>query len=282
MEKLNLPFFYQLGAQLNPLVKMKVTDQNRLEVAFSAMALRDSINGLLGWSVGVSVCRPSAAAVLIATEEVVQWWRTTKLEDTAKPDRAIDGKLRVLINKARTFETVLCEELMTLSAYSAAKKGIYSTGDLIEQADKVFPSSILDKLSPEVVREIKEAGKCLAFDIPTACGFHMLRATEGVLHEYYIAVGEPKKNDKLENWGAYIAYLYKLTKPEAKIDGETVNHIKKVLALLQQVKDQDRNLIMHAEVVLNVNEAFILFETTKTAIMIMVDRIPERSKAVEK
>jgi len=282
MDKINLPFFYQLGTQLNPLVKMKVGTQRQIDISLAALPVRDSVNGLLAWSGGLSVCRTSATAFINATEEALKWLRKVKPEDMDKPDSSTDAKFRLIIDKAKTFETVLSEELVTSSAYSASKKGIYSTSDLIEHADKVFPASILDRFSPAIVREIQEAGKCLAFDIPTACGFHMLRATEGVLHEYYLAVGNPKKNDKLENWGAYIAYLYKLTNRQANIDEETVNHIKKVLALLQQVKDQDRNLIMHPEVVLNVDEAFILFETTKTTIMTMADKIPVRSSKMGK
>jgi hypothetical protein len=153
---------------------------------------------------------------------------------------------------------------------------------LIEHADKVFPASILGKFSPDIVREIQEAGKCLAFDIPTASGFHMLRATECVLHKYYLAVGKPKNNARLKDWGAYIAYLYKLTEQQDNIDEDTVDHIKRVLALLQQVKDQDRNLIMHPEVVLDGDEALILFETTKTAMMAMADKIEVRRKKVSK
>jgi len=274
MDKVNLPFFYHLGAQLNPLVKMKVEPRNRLNIVFTASPLRDSINGLLAWSGGLSVCRPSATAFLNATEEVLKSFRGKKLQDVSKPDLAVDAKFRTLIDKAKTFETVLCEELVMLSAYSASKKGIYSTSDLTEQADKVFPTSILGKLGPDILLEIQEAGKCLAFDIPTASGFHMLRATEEVLYEYYVAVGKPRRKARLENWGAYIAYLHNLTEQKGKMDKATLNHIKRVLALLQQVKDQDRNLIMHPEVVLSEDEAFSLFETTKTAIMTMAERIP--------
>ena len=144
---------------------------------------------------------------------------------------------------------------------------------MINNAEIVFPKSVLKTLNIDIVREVREAGKCLAFDIPTASGFYMLRATEGILHEYYLVVCKPKKQDKLDNWGAYISALYKLSEDESTID-ETKNHIKKVLALLQQVKDQDRNQIMHLEVVLNDDEAFVLFEITKTAIMTMAEKLP--------
>ncbi|MFC1947245.1 hypothetical protein ACFLXY_04910 [Chloroflexota bacterium] len=279
MEKINLPFFYQLGTQLSPITKMVVEPQTRIDILLAAVQAYQSVNGLLVSSGGLSVCRTSAQAFINAVNDISTWWNTSKPEDKEKVDWSVDGKFRLVVDTAKKLETVLSEELATLSTYLASKKGIYSTSDLIDHAEKVFPDSVLSKLSPDVVREIQEAGKCLAFDIPTASGFHMLRATESVLHEYYLIVGKPKKKDKLENWGAYIAYLHKLTEPEAKTGAKIVNHIKKVLALLQQVKDQDRNLIMHPEIVLNADDAFILFETTKTAIMTMVEKLSVYSTA---
>ncbi len=175
----------------------------------------------------------------------------------------------------------MSEELLTLSAYCATQKGIYSTSDLIDHAEKVFPRPVLEKLSEAVTQEVAHGGRCLAFDIPTAAGFHMLRATEAVLHEYYVAVCKPKSKNRLENWGAYISALYKLTE-ETTTKADVKDHVKRVLALLQQVKDQDRNVIMHPEVVLTTNEAFVLFEITKSAIMAMSDKLPAKAPQDQK
>ena len=102
----------------------------------------------------------------------------------------------------------------------------------------------------------------------------MLRATEEVLHEYYMALCKPKNECHLDSWAAYISALHKIIENEANYDKTVVNHVKKVLGLLQQIKDQDRNLIMHPEVVLNADEAFVLFEITKGAIMTMAEFLP--------
>jgi hypothetical protein len=278
MEKINLPFFYQLGSQLNPLGKMKATPQNRIEILVAGITVRNNVVTLLNWGGGLKVCHSGARALVDAINEVQTWASNVKApEDWAKEDPTVDWKFQLVIDKAKNFETVLSEELLTLSAYYATQKGIYSTSDLIDQTAKVFPPSVLGKLSKSVVQEVTYGGSCLAFDIPTASGFHMLRATEEVLHEYYIAVCKPKSKSKLENWGAYIAVLYKLTE-EASTKADVKNHIKKVLALLQQIKDQDRNLIMHPEIALTADEAFILFEITKGAIMAMAERLPEQKK----
>jgi len=273
VEKVNLPFFYQLGAQLNPLTKMTVNTQTRSQILLACIPARSIMSGLLTWSGQLSVCLNSAQEFINAMDDVGNWWFTVKPEDHEKADLAIDSKFIRVIQTAIKFETVLNEELATLSTYSVSKIGAYLTADLISNAEKVFPPSVRDKLSADIIREIQEAGKCLVFDIPTACGFHMLRATEAVLREYCLALGESEKKGKSKNWGDYIAYLYKLAESTV-IDKEKVNHIKMVLALLQQVKDQDRNLIMHPEVILSADDSFKLFDTTKTAIMTMSEKLP--------
>jgi len=282
MEKINLPFFYQLGWQLNPLSKMKATPPNRIDIFIAGMTVRNSILGLLNWAGGLKVCYSGARALLDAISEMEKWASNLKAPgDWTKEDTSVDWKFQQTIDKAKNFETVLSEELLTLSAYCATQKGIYSTSDLIDHAERVFPPSVLEKLSEPVVQEVAHGGRCLAFDIPTAAGFHMLRATEAVLHEYYVAVCKPKSKSKLENWGAYISALYKLTE-ETTVKADVKDHVKRVLALLQQVKDQDRNVIMHPEVVLTANEAFVLFEITKGAIMAMSDKLPEYKKKQSK
>lgn len=278
MEKINLPFFYQLGSQLNPLSKMKATSQNRIDIYIAGMTVRASVVALLTWGGGLRVCYSGARALVDAIDDAQKWVAAQKTPgDWTKVDASVDWKFQQLIEKAKNFETVLSEELLTLSAYLATKKGIYSTSDLIDRAERVFPPSVLEKLSEAVTQEVAHGGRCLAFDIPTAAGFHMLRATEAVLHEYYVAVCKPKSKSKLENWGAYISVLYKLTE-KTTTKADVKGHVKRVLALLQQVKDQDRNVIMHPEVVLTANEAFVLFEITKGAIMAMSDKLPEHKK----
>jgi hypothetical protein len=177
-----------------------------------------------------------------------------------------------IAKKAKEFETVLTAELETLATYNATQKGIYSTADLIEQAENVLPVSVLEKISQDVVQEIRESGRCLAFDNPTASGFHIMRATELVIHEYYKAICSPTTPDtRLGNWGAYLAELRKFGDPDNK-GGDP--EVKKVVAILQQIKDSDRNLIMHPEIVLTPDDAFTLFEVAKGAIMTMANKLP--------
>jgi len=127
-----------------------------------------------------------------------------------------------------------------------------------------LPESILKKISNEIVEEIRQSGRCLAFDVATASAFHIMRATESVIHKYYLQVCKPEPEKKLANWGLYIAKLSQSQDPR----------VKEVVALLQQIKDRHRNLIMHPEIVLNPDEAFTLFEIAQSAIITMAGNLP--------
>jgi len=123
---------------------------------------------------------------------------------------------------------------------------------------------VLDKITEDVKREIRESGKCLAFDCATASGFHIMRATELIIHKYYTHVCKPTSEKRLDNWGAYIA----------KLDQVADAQVKEVVAILRQIKDQHRNLIMHPELVLSPDESFTLFEIAQGAIIAMVNALP--------
>jgi hypothetical protein len=270
VEKVSLPFFYELGAVLSPLAQMNPDTATKVQVFVAAIRLKSQLGFLLQTFSTLTVCRAAALELLKAFEDVEQWFRTAGAEQLKEALGPTDFKFRHVIAKAKQCETVLSAELQTLATYHATQKGIYSTPDLIERAENVFPDTIRDRLTPETVEEIRQSGRCLAFDSATACGFHIMRATETVLHEYYVAVCKPKPKPKkrLESWGAYLAKLKLVTDPD----------VQEVVAILQQTKDHHRNLIMHPEAVLTPDEAFVLFEVAQGAIIAMASRLPGPTK----
>lgn len=270
MEKIDLPFFYQLGAVLKPLTEMEAKDSTRVDIWLASFHVGENVRDLLDLFSTLTVCRGAGKELISVIEEAGNWMRQTPAQEWHKQDYSVDLKFRRIISKAKEFETVLSAELQTLATYHATQKGIYSTTDLIERAENTLPASVLPKISQGVKEEIRQSGRCLAFDSGTACAFHIMRATEAVMHEYYIFVRKPKPKpkEKLDSWGAYIAELQKSQKPE----------VKEVVAMLQQVKDRHRNLIMHPEVILTPDEAFTLFEIAQGAIIAMAIKLPTRKK----
>ena len=103
--------------------------------------------------------------------KTLYWLNTNPTEEWGKQDAFIDSTFQGLINAAKQFETVFLAELQTLAAYYVEEKGAYATDALIERAEMVFPEGIREKLTQQTIDEIRESGKCLAFDIATASGF---------------------------------------------------------------------------------------------------------------
>lgn len=272
MEKIDLPFFYKLGSELTPLTKFTPADSDRIPSILASISIRANIDRLFSSFSTLTVSRKAGSDLLQSIDEAVRWWTTTlsKGSETAETDVDVEFKFNRLITRAKEFETVLNAELQTLAAYHVTQKGIYSTPDLIDRAENIFPPSALIKLSPEIIHEVRESGRCLAFDNATASAFHIMRATELMMHAYYIRVCKPKgKHDKrLASWGAYIAEFQKSEAPE----------VKEVVAILQQIKDRHRNLIMHPEVVLSPDEACTLFEIAQGVIIAMSDKLPKPKK----
>jgi len=268
MERLSLPFFYQMGAQVNPLTKFTPDINNRILIHFASFPAHSYVYTILTSYASLTVCRAAGTELINAILEVQKWINVTPPNKWKDIDAKVDVLFSNVVNKAKEFETILSAELQTLATYRVTEKGIYSTSGLIDNAENMLPESIKIKISKDVVEELRQSGRCLAFDVPTASGFHILRATEAVLHEYYLIVCKPKTEAKLDSWAAYLAELRKY--PDLDVT--------KVVAILQQIKDQDRNLIMHPEIVLSPDDAFALFEIAKGAIMAMADKLPAVKK----
>jgi hypothetical protein len=264
MERISLPFFYNLGARLNPLAEAE-GQKDRLAFSFLIFKVQSDLKSLLDRFPSLVICRSHGLALLQAMDK----WVNELLQKTGKEMDFREGMdVRAIISMAKTFETVLAAELEALATYHVTQKGIYSTPDLVERADNTLPESAREKIPEHVAEELRQSGRCLAFDNATASAFHMMRATELVIHEYYLAVSKPKSKKKLDSWGAYIAKLRQCPDQD----------VQKVVAILQQIKDQDRNLIMHPEMVLSPDEAFTLFEVGQGAIIAMANKLKRPRK----
>ena len=268
MRSINLPWFYSLGTQLNPIIKLSGFDESkRIEIFTASWFLKPKVEFLLSSFPELAVCRATGTNLIKAIDAVVEWVARTKgsAEEINTPDSSANTIFYDVVEAARKFEVVLSEELQMLSIYCVTKKGIYNIADLIDRAEIALPPSFLKKMDAETINEIRQSGRCLAFDNFTASGFHILRATERVMHQYYLVICNPTKRNRLKSWALYIKELIK----------DTSDDNQKVVALLQQIKDNDRNLIMHPEIVLSNDESFRLFVLCKSIIMAMADRLPE-------
>jgi hypothetical protein len=163
-------------------------------------------------------------------------------------------------------QLLLASELNRQPIYHVFPKRAYDINILIQDATKLFSESVRKDLSKEAIRDIAEAGRCLAFELPTAAAFHLMRAAEAIIREYYaLIVGELPKV-KHRNWGAYIKHLREKSADE------------KIMAALEQIKDLHRNPILHPELQLELEEVVSLvgiIESVMSAMMIEIQKLKQ-------
>ena len=133
---------------------------------------------------------------------------------------------------------------------------------LLAFGENLFPSDLASKV-PEAIFDAKEAGKCLAYEVPTACGFHVFRVAESVLRKYYSHVTGGTAAPKVRSLGVYVAALKQMKKGDDKI-----------LAALKQMTDLHRNPLIHPETVLTVDESIAIIGIARSAITAMLADLP--------
>ena len=140
----------------------------------------------------------------------------------------------------------------------------YDREVLVANGEKVFSEEARKELREEEIYNVKEAGKCLAFQIPTAAAFHMFRCVESLIRRYYEVVVGKLPKPKMRNWGVYIKSLR-----ECGAD-------PKVMSTLEQIKDLHRNPVIHPEERLNDEEALSLLGIMDSAVTLMIADIKKR------
>ena len=217
-------FLYTVGFHIHTLSAMQTGDSfadwfPRLHIA------RERLEGIL--ALPIKTARGATTRLL---ERLVAM--------TSDPQRQEAlGVLEVSqITSALTeFEYVLGNEMAIMDFYLVTKKGGYDTTSLIMEGVAFFPAELATKV-PEAVPDVNEGTKCIAFELPTAAGFHLHRANESVLHRYYDAVTAGAPRPAGRNIGDYLREL------EKRKAGDPV-----VRSALKDLKDLHRNPLIHPE-----------------------------------
>ena len=256
MIPISLPYIYGLATALIPLrsIGTGAPLKDSIYVLWNA---ENALNAFLTQS----VYSTSLKATVAPGEELLA--AIKKLTTDANKEREIDFLDTYSLSQAlEKFETVLTAEMNVGNAFLVTKKRGYDTSDLIGQGEVLFPSELV-RTVPESLGDIREAGRCIAFELATAAGFHLMRATELVLRRYFevvtpIGTGRPERN----NLGDYLAKLEELQAGNPK-----------TRATLKQIKDLHRNELMHPEVSLSLEEALALLGIVQSAIVAMLGEI---------
>lgn len=204
--------------------------------------------------------------LLLAAQGVIQYIDTymAKLYPQEGEGEALAAWEVHQIQAAYTkFETILISELQSISNYIVTRKGGFDINSMIEAGRSFFSTDLQSKV-PEALPDLDQAMRCIAFEVPTAAGFHLHRGNEAVLRVYWDSVTGGQKRPRLGNMGVYLAALEKADKGN-----------KLVRAHLQSIKDFHRNPLMHPEQSLEtVDQAIDLMSAIRCAIGYMLKEIP--------
>jgi hypothetical protein len=114
---------------------------------------------------------------------------------------------------------------------------------------------------PEAIFDAKEAGKCLAFEVPTAAGFHLFRLLEVVMRTYFREVSG-KDAGKRRTIGTLLNALKKNTL------GDT-----NTVFILEEIAKRYRNLIIHPDAVFTTDDVMGVLGLVQTAVTEMLKEI---------
>jgi hypothetical protein len=171
------------------------------------------------------------------------------------------------------FENNLEAEYATKDLFVVSRKGIYSTTDLIERTEQAFPKEFTDRI-PDAINDLKQAGRCIAFEVPTAAAFHIFRAVEAVAKQYVTVMRGTPPTDK-EKRGGLGNFVVILNENGADV---------RVTSSIAQLAKLHRNPTMHPEMFIRNTEILATFGMAQSVIQSMIAdmelRQPEPSTTI--
>ena len=268
MQRINDYALYELAGRLKQLEKYS-EGTKKDESWLDAVYARDAVGRLLaGNPVTVEFSRESARQL---RNSIIEAFLTDKKGNEILPfDEGNEEKLNIWSvrqykDKLGRFETVFATEMRAAATYFVPRRGIYHTPSLVDHADNSFPEDIRKFIPAKSKEDWQAAGRCLAFSLYSASGFHVTRAVEGTLENYYQLFCNQPSGKTLHGWHDYIDALSKVTASPKPL-GKTLEEIKKM-------KDDYRNPIAHPRVILSEIDARMLFDNGESLIISMAAEI---------
>lgn len=266
MQRVDGNYLYMVGAQIHPLSTFSGysadptrTGTTMAEAHFPILVAEGALEPLMTRSVfRLKTSQQAAYALLTAIRNARQ--SVEAEQDKSKPLGFYE--IYMITSALTTFEAVLAAELALLPLYVVTQKAGFDTSILIDNGVLCFPSDIVAKV-PEALFDLTQGTKCIAFEVPTAAGFHLHRANESVLHKYWDSVTNGAPRPTSRNMGDFLV----------EMDKKKVGD-QKVKAALRHLKDFHRNPLIHPSDVLDTDQAIALMNSIHTVMVEMLREIP--------
>jgi hypothetical protein len=267
MKRIDVGGYYKLGANIQALCSLRGPID-----ADTAIAELAEVYGWLSEfaasdPAGLDACKRELPKI---TAEIDKIFSSSKKEG----EQWADYKFVELREVVKRFQTLLFSETENSPVFSVTPKGIYDTLALVDHAERELEESV----SENAKKDFAQAGRCLAFELFTATGFHAMRALEGVARRYHkVVTCAPRLST--EPLGPLIKELRAQLKVENPHDDEQASNspLGLIIALLARITKIYRNPIMHPEMVLDEQSAKRIFKLASNVIADIEEDIVTRS-----
>jgi hypothetical protein len=262
MKKVDLLYYFNLAQSLGALRRVLFTDQLKAGTVYQLLKeLRTHLEQFSSKAEGFNTCRHTVKAVLTEAERLMREEFRNK-EGIFQFDLVVEPWRLLDLSKALdAFQAVFTAESTDQEIYSVEQVSIYKMDALASKSSDRFPEEYKHVIPDAALLEFDNAGKCLAFNLPTASGFHALRGVELCILAY---LERREVNvDKLKTWHQYCQAIEKL-------EGLGVHPYKpslKVAAMVSRMKDLDRNPLMHPQDTLDIGGADQLFNLSSITVI---------------
>jgi hypothetical protein len=247
VKRLNVVDFYEVGAALNRLTALLGSKQTFkiMDAWWPLQTAADALDQFASQE-AFQLARAEARALSSAIQVFIQNEIMTKDEkgNLAFKDSSTElssWDLHVVRSALDSFTHVFKAECRDNETYFIEQKAIYHTASLVSRASDKIHATIRPYIASQAMQEIDEAGRCFAVDGYTACGFHALRGLEIVMEDYYEAI--KKKKPKFRSWYDYVKAFKTLANTRGKRQSKFPS--PKVAAMIDRIREFDRNPLMH-------------------------------------
>jgi len=265
MDKIDAGYLYELGHTIRSFRSIEQGNTvHKWQAWASCVSIRKAAHDFTEYSVfssGLRTCRLYGQRFVADLSALIE-----RMEETDWPNQQDVGPLDLMdtMRSFSAFETVMIAELQSLPIFLVPPRGAFDNNSLIEAGHLLFPKSLLSKV-PETELDVQQAGKCIAFNLPTAAGFHLHRANEAVLRRYFDEIMGNKNRPIPATMGTLLGELKKHSAGDPNI-----------IAALDAIKTFHRNPLMHPEHTLkDIDEAISLYSAIRSAIGYMLESLPD-------
>ena len=195
------------------------------------------------------------------------------LENNADENSVLSEEdAKKLTNIMQDIRKTLNPELADYYAFIVTPK-ILDTEKLLNDVSALFRPSVFSALPVIAQYDLTEAGKCIAFERPTAAAFHLLRSTESVLRQFYFQLVRRNRVASLL-WGPVVDDLRR--RPTTKKYTMLYNN-------LDNIRHSYRNPTQHPDKIYDINEIQdlwpICIEVINRMTTILQEHRPPESKS---